>query len=80
MGFEFPLAAKLYLGKQEAVSSAAGTLYACDLLGGWLAGILGGILLLPVIGLINTCFLLGILKLSSLIILSFSKRPSDINA
>lgn len=73
MGLEFPLAAKLYLEKKEQVGQVAGLLYCADLLGGWLAGILGGIIFLPILGLFNTCLVIVMLKLSSLILLAVTK-------
>lgn len=69
IGLEFPLASKIYLGRKESVGETAGALYGADLLGGWLAGILGGIILLPVLGLFNACMVMVILKLSSLLLL-----------
>jgi spermidine synthase len=69
MGLEFPLASKIYLVKSNKIGQTAGILYSADLLGGWLAGILGGIILLPVLGLFNACMVMVILKLSSLLLL-----------
>ncbi|MDP2904825.1 MAG: hypothetical protein Q8O22_00810 [Candidatus Omnitrophota bacterium] len=45
----------------------SGVLYGADLAGAWIAGAVGGVILLPVAGLFNTCLLVAILKLSSLI-------------
>ena len=69
IGLEFPLASKIYLGQKESVGETAGVLYGADLLGGWLAGILGGIILLPILGLFNSCIVMVSLKLSSLSLL-----------
>jgi spermidine synthase len=73
-GLEFTLAGKIYLGETEKVGSASGILYASDLAGGWLAGMLTGVLFLPILGFFNTCLLVVILKLSSLLVLCFSKN------
>ncbi|MFA4842778.1 MAG: hypothetical protein WC658_02980 [Candidatus Omnitrophota bacterium] len=70
MGLEFPLASHLYIGKKGEVGSTAGLLYAADLLGGWVAGILGGIFFLPILGLFNTCLIIVLLKLSSVLMLA----------
>ncbi|MCM8780844.1 MAG: spermine synthase [Candidatus Omnitrophica bacterium] len=70
VGLEFPLAGKIYFKKTESVGLTAGVIYFFDLIGGWLAGILGGTLLIPVLGLLNVCLVMVILKLSSLVILS----------
>jgi len=74
MGLEFPLAGKIYLGGADNVGGASGALYASDLAGGWLAGILTGVAFLPILGFFNTCLLMVILKLSSLLVLGFSKN------
>ncbi|MDD5505899.1 MAG: spermine synthase [Candidatus Omnitrophica bacterium] len=74
MGLEFPLAGKIYLGKADNVGSASGLLYAGDLAGGWLAGMLTGVVFLPILGFFDTCLLVAILKLSSLLVLCFSKN------
>ncbi|MCX5702940.1 MAG: hypothetical protein NT066_00350, partial [Candidatus Omnitrophica bacterium] len=62
-------ASKIYLGEKGQVGSVAGALYGADLAGGWFVGVLGGILLLPVFGLFNTCMVMVILKVSSLFLL-----------
>jgi len=71
IGLEFPLANKIYLsikGKPE-LSSTAGLLYGTDLVGGWLGGVLGGVVLLPILGLLETCAVVFMFKLSTFIIL-----------
>ncbi|MCM8792758.1 MAG: spermine synthase, partial [Candidatus Omnitrophica bacterium] len=72
MGIEFPLASHIYLGKKQEIGSTTGVLYALDLFGGWLAGILGGTVFLPILGLFNICLVIVMLKLSSFLVL---KRP-----
>lgn len=73
-GLEFPLAAKMYLDKSnKQVGTASGVLYFCDLMGGWVAGMVGGVVLLPVLGLFNCCLVIIALKLSSLVVLLFLK-------
>jgi len=72
MGMEFPLVGKLYLGEtNNRVGEASGWLYASDLLGGWLAGVLTGVAFLPILGFFNTCMVMLMLKISSLIVLCF---------
>jgi spermidine synthase len=71
IGAEFPLANKIYLEDKNKIGLTVGLLYAADLTGGWCAGILGGIIFLPILGLLNTCIVIALLKLSSLIILVF---------
>jgi spermidine synthase len=69
MGLEFPLAGRLYSGNKTGIGTTAGVLYACDLLGGWFAGIFAGVVFLPLLGLFNTCLLIVAFKLSSLSLL-----------
>jgi len=66
------LAGKLYLREAgNRVGRAAGVLYAGDLAGGWLAGLLAGVAFLPILGFFDTCLVIFILKLSSLLLLLF---------
>ncbi|MCD5401125.1 spermine synthase [candidate division NPL-UPA2 bacterium] len=74
VGAQFPLANKIYLtqgtrAQRPNLSRTAGLLYGADLFGGWLGGIVGGVILLPVLGLFGTCMVVVMLKVSSLIIL-----------
>ena len=82
LGLEFPLAAKIYLGEKERVANAAGVLYGADLIGGCLAGVLGSIVFLPVLGLFNTCLVIIMLKVSSLflLILTLKGTPFRLDA
>jgi spermidine synthase len=66
VGLEFPLANKIY-GHDKSSAKTAGILYAVDLFGAWVAALLISILLVPVIGIIQTCLLLAGLKIISLI-------------
>lgn len=77
IGFQFPLASKIYLGLPSGritVGRTAAVLYGADLMGGFLGGLLGGVLLLPVLGLKDTCFMMAMIKGSSfLLFLLFTK-------
>jgi len=76
IGSQFPLANKLYLRDERSLTTAAGTLYSADLLGGWFGGVLGAVLLLPVLGLVGTCITVGLLKLTSFIVLNTQPTPT----
>jgi spermidine synthase len=72
IGLQFPLSTKIYLGtftSGETFGRMAGLLYGADLLGGFLGGVFGGILLLPILGLKESCFMMGMIKISSLALL-----------
>jgi len=74
IGLEFPLAGKLFSENKDKAGITSGILYFSDLLGGWLAGIAGGVILLPLLGLFNTCMLIILVKLLSFLMLSVSNR------
>lgn len=72
IGLQFPLANKIYLSSftgKGMLGETAGLLYAADLFGGFVGGLSGGILLLPILGLKETCFIMAMLKMSSLALL-----------
>jgi len=77
IGLQFPLANKIYLSSRAdkgTIGQTAGLLYGADLLGGFFGGLSGGILLLPILGLKETCFIMAMLKISSgLLFLLFMK-------
>lgn len=77
VGCQFPLATKIYLNIRSGVKGVgytAGFLYGADLLGGFFGGLLGGVLLLPIFGLKESCLMVAILKGSSfLLFLLFMK-------
>lgn len=72
VGAEFPLANKLFLSSRDKSSSSVGVLYACDLIGGCLAGLLGGLIFLPSWGLVNSAFFAAIVKTGSILLLVFT--------
>lgn len=70
IGAQFPLANKIHLKGTPRLAGTAGLLYGVDLFGGWIGGIVGGVVLLPVLGLFATCMVVVMLKTSSLIIIA----------
>ncbi len=71
---QFPLANHLLLQESERFTPTAGLLYASDLLGGWLGGIVGAVALLPVLGLLGTGLAVVLLKLSSFAVIMWIGR------
>jgi len=69
-GAQFPLACRM-----RGPGMAA--LYSCDLLGGWLGAVLGGVVLLPVLGLRGVCFGVALLKLASLALCATALPPEE---
>jgi len=74
VGMEFPLASKIYLktsvGEAAGETATAGILYASDLLGAFLGALLVSAMLLPALGVLETCLLVAILKLGSLLLVA----------
>jgi len=71
VGFQFPLANKIYLNttsREGTFGEAAGLLYGADLFGGFFGGLFGGVLLLPILGLKESCFMMAIIKISSFLL------------
>lgn len=69
VGLQFPLATKIYLlaySNEIRIGSTAGLLYGADLFGGFWGALFGGVLFFPILGLKESCFIMAILKLSSL--------------
>ncbi len=74
VGGEFPLVNREYLKISPSISGTAGLLYSSDLWGGWLGGILGGVVLLPVLGLMQTSLVIIMFKTSSLLLLVIAAK------
>ncbi|MCX7669629.1 MAG: spermine synthase, partial [Anaerolineae bacterium] len=74
-GAQFPLANQLRLQRRGAgLSRTAGLFYAADLLGGWVGGMCGAVVLLPVLGLVGACVTVGWLKLMSFVVVSIERN------
>ncbi len=69
VGAEFPLGNKLYLGDSHQVGKVAGLLYGFDLFGACVGGLLSTIIFIPILGVFQTCFICGLLKLASFILI-----------
>lgn len=76
IGAQFPLANKIYLKENPNLSKTAGLIYSADLIGGWLGGIIGSIVLLPVLGLGESCLVVALIKVISFIVIAAQWRKS----
>lgn len=65
VGWQFPLANKIYLQKVSGIAPAVGLLYAADLWGGMVGAVATSVFLLPILGVVSTCWLVGALSLTS---------------
>jgi spermidine synthase len=75
VGIEFPLASRIFSSGGEGVGRTAGLLYASDLFGAWAGSLLVGVILVPVLGILQTCGAIILLKLASLgLILIFPEK------
>ena len=73
VGMQFPLANKIHLAQgRSGISETAGLLYSSDLLGGWISGMIGGVVLIPVLGILNSCLVIAFLKLMTFIVFALS--------
>ncbi len=68
-GFQFPLAARIYLGGKGEVGRTAGLVYGADLLGACLGALLVSALLIPILGVFATCLAASLLNLAALIVI-----------
>jgi spermidine synthase len=68
VGAQFPVANRLWLGARGSRQGGEGALYASDLAGAFLGSILVSVLLIPVLGILQTCLLAATLKVCSLLL------------
>ena len=68
VGSQFPLANRMWLKGREDQEGTAGVLYASDLVGAFIGSIAVSVILIPVLGIVETCLLAAIVKLSSLLL------------
>jgi spermidine synthase len=73
VGCQFPLANRMWLKEGKTVGGAAGLIYACDLVGAFLASVVVSVVLIPVLGIVETCLLVAVLKLISLLLVATSR-------
>ena len=72
VGLEFSLAGRLFYRSKEGVVRTAGTLYAADLFGAFTGSLLVGVILVPALGIVQTCAVAIFLKATSLAFIRLS--------
>jgi len=72
-GFQFPLANKIWLKDSEDIGKTTGLLYGIDLLGSCAGGIIIGIILIPILGIIQACIFLSAVNAFIFILISNSR-------
>ncbi len=75
-GLLFPLAGKIYLKRNGSVAPVVGLIYAADLWGAVLGAVLASVFLIPVLGIVQTCRLAGMLSAVAFAILVVNGRLS----
>jgi spermidine synthase len=68
VGSQFPLANKMWLAGRRDQRGTAGVLYACDLVGAFFGSVAVSVVLIPVLGMVETCILVLALKAGSLLL------------
>jgi spermidine synthase len=68
VGAQFPLANQLWLERRRGQRGAGGVLYACDLVGAFLGSVIIAVILIPVLGIVETCALAALVKAGSLVL------------
>ena len=71
-GLEFPLVSHTLIGSGYNSSAVAGWVDSIDHLGACAGSLFTGTILMPLVGVYQTCFIVGLLKLSSCIFLLFT--------
>jgi predicted membrane-bound spermidine synthase len=72
-GMQFPIAHRILTSDVRNTGKNAGILYAADLAGSWVAGMIGSIVLIPVLGIAQALCVAALFKLSSAVILKLTK-------
>ncbi len=72
-GFQFPLANKIWLKDSKDIGKTTGLLYGIDLLGSCAGGLVTGIILIPILGILQTCLFLSVINIFIFILLSNSR-------
>ncbi|MGC8811608.1 MAG: hypothetical protein ACP5Q3_15305 [bacterium] len=78
VGLEFALVSKIFAHLLKDIGRPAGLLYASDLTGAWLGSLLVGVIFIPILGILPTCAVIMLLKLTSLFWVRISALPDHL--
>jgi len=70
VGSQFPLTNQLLLRDRDEKNGLVGVLYASDLVGAFLGSIIVSVILIPVLGILETCLLVAMLIFGSLLLVA----------
>jgi predicted membrane-bound spermidine synthase len=73
-GFLFPLGNKLYATTGVTLVEASSKLNSCDHLGAAIGSIIGGIFLIPILGIEFSCLVLAALNIFSIVVIIYPRR------
>jgi spermidine synthase len=68
-GLQFPLANRFYLARRQGVGPAVGTVYGVDLFGSCLGAVFASTVLIPILGILDTCYLIVSVNLVSVAVI-----------
>ena len=74
VGAQFPLASRMLRHRKPELGERAGMVYAVDLLGAFAASLLVSVVLLPALGIVQTCLLVAALKAGSMMLVATMMR------
>lgn len=75
-GIQFPVAAKIYLSGKKEVGKATGLTYGLDLAGACIGSFLAASFLVPVLGILETCFFVAFLNVIMLGVLLLGREKA----
>ena len=75
-GAQFPLVTKLYLERSGGSAAASGVIDAGDHLGACVGALASGAVFMPILGMVATCAVVGVLNLACIILVSFTSMAA----
>ena len=76
-GSEFPLASDIYFRTCGIIGVSAGKIDSADHVGAFLGALLTGIVLVPVLGIIESCWIIAALNMASGLLLMLTPKKAE---